>query len=131
MMLSNTTCATARFVRNLIVGSLASVAITLADAGAAPCVVPLQGKWQQTHTLIQGNKIPDDTQAWVFKPDGTMQFFKTKPALNIAGKYQCDGYTIQLIGRMNNSFKIVDHGLDTMTWESSLGGTVFVKHVPK
>jgi len=106
-------------------------ALPVAVAGAAPCVVPLQGKWQQTHTLIQGNKIPDDTQSWVFKPDGTMLFAKTKPALNITGKYQCDGYTIQLSGRMSNSFKIVDHGLDTMTWESSLGGTVFVKHVAK
>ena len=111
-------------------GSLA-LALPSGDAGAAPCVVPLQGKWQQTHALIQGNKIRDDTQSWVFKPDGTMLFIKTKPALNIPGRYQCDGYMIHVMGRMSNSFKITEHGLDTMTWESSLGGTVYVKHVAK
>jgi hypothetical protein len=111
------------------VGATLALALPLFDANAAECVVPLQGKWQQTHTMIQGNKIPDDTQSWVFKPNGTMQFSKSKPALKIDGKYKCDGYIIQLMGRINNSFKIVDHGLDTMTLESSLGGTVFVKHV--
>ena len=120
---------TTRLARVLIAGSGFALALPCAVVGAAPCVVPLQGKWQQTHALIQGNKIPDDTQSWVFKPDGTMLFVKTKPALSIPGKYQCDGYTIQLMGRMSNSFKIAEHGLDTMTLESSLGGTVFVKHV--
>jgi hypothetical protein len=128
---SNLTSAATRLVRILMAGTALTLALPFAMAGAAPCVVPLQGKWQQTHTLIQGNKIPDDTQSWVFKPDGTMLFAKTKPALSITGKYQCDGYTIQVMGRMSNSFKIVEHGLDTMTLESSLGGTVFVKHVPK
>ena len=128
---SSTISAATRLARILMTGTALAVALPFAMAGAAPCVVPLQGKWQQTHTLIQGNKIPDETQSWVFKPDGTMLFAKTKPALNITGKYQCDGYTIQLMGRMSNSFKIVEHGLDTMTWESSLGGTVFVKHVPR
>ena len=131
MTLSSTISAASRLARILMTGTALALALPFAMAGAAPCVVPLQGKWQQTHTLIQGNKIPDETQSWVFKADGTMLFAKTKPALNIAGKYQCDGYTIQLIGRMNNSFKIVEHGLDTMTLESSLGGTVFVKHVPR
>lgn len=131
MTLSSTISAASRLARILMTGIALALALPFAMVGAAPCVVPLQGKWQQTHTLIQGNKIPDETQSWVFKPDGTMLFAKTKPALNIAGKYQCDGYTIQLIGRMNNSFKIVEHGLDTMTLESSLGGTVFVKHVPR
>jgi hypothetical protein len=114
-------------VRILIAGSVLALALPLADAGAAPCVMPLTGKWQQTHTLIQGNRIPDDTQSWVFKPDGTVLFIKTKPALNIPGKYQCDGYTIRLTGRMSNSYKIAEHGLDAMTWESNLGGTVYVK----
>jgi hypothetical protein len=131
MTLSNTTSAAARAARTIIAGSALALALPLADASAASCVVPLQGKWQQTHIMIQGNKIPDDTQSWVFKPDGTMQFAKTKPAINIPGRYQCDGYTIQLTGRMSNGYRIVEHGLDTMTWESSLGGTVFVKHIPK
>jgi hypothetical protein len=118
-----------RLVYVLTAGAAIALALPLTAANAAECVVPLQGKWQQTHTLIQGNKIPDDTQSWVFRPNGTMQFTKTKPALSISGTYKCDGYIIQLFGRMNNSFKIVDHGLDTMTLESNLGGTVFVKHV--
>jgi len=130
-MTFSTNSATARLARILIAGSGLALALPFTIAQAAPCVVPLQGKWQQTHTLIQGNKIPDDTQSWVFKPDGTMQFVKTKPALSIPGKYQCDAYTIRLIGRIGNTFKIVEHGLDTMTLESNLGGTVFVKHVPK
>ena len=131
MKLLSLLSAACRPARLLTVGAAFALALPLADASAAECVVPLQGKWQQTHTMIQGNKIPDDTQSWVFHPNGTMQFSKTKPALNIAGKYKCDGYIIQLMGRINNSFKIVDHGLDTMTLESSLGGTVFVKHVAK
>ena len=131
MTFSNTTSATARAIRFVIAGSVLALALPLTDAGAAPCVIPLTGKWQQTHTMIQGNRIPDDTQSWLFKPDGTMQFMKTKPALNIPGKYQCDGYTIHLMGRMSNSFKIAEHGLDTMTWESNLGGTVFVKRAVK
>jgi hypothetical protein len=123
--------ATARLARILIAGSGLALALPFTIAQAAPCVVPLQGKWQQTHTMIQGNKIPDDTQSWVFKPDGSMLFTKTKPALSIAGKYQCDGYMIQLMGRMSTTFKIAEHGLDTMTLENNLGGTVFVKHVAK
>ena len=35
------------------------------------------------------------------------------------------------MGRMSTTFKIADHGLDTMTLENNLGGTVFVKHVSK
>ena len=131
MTLSHILSAASRAAAVLIAAGTLALALPSADAGAAPCVIPLQGKWQQTHTLIQGNKIPDDTQSWVFHPDGTMLFVKTKPALNIPGKYQCDGYTIRLMGRMSNSFKISEHGLDTMTWESNLGGTVYVKHVPK
>ena len=130
-MTSSTISAAARLVRILIAGSGLALALPFTLAQAAPCVVPLQGKWQQTHTMIQGNKIPDDTQSWVFKPDGSMLFTKTKPALSIPGKYQCDAYTIRLIGRIGNTFKIVEHGLDTMTLESNLGGTVFVKHVTK
>jgi len=30
-------------------------------------------------------------------------------------------------GRMTNHYKIIEHGLDTMTWQSNTGGTVFVK----
>ena len=118
-------------MRALVAGSVLALTLTSTGAGAANCVVQLPGKWQQTHTLIQGNRIPDDTQSWVFKLDGGMAFAKTKPALNITGRYECDGYIIKLIGRMNNTFKIVDHGLDTMTLESSLGGTVFVKRAAK
>jgi hypothetical protein len=131
MTFSRPLFAAIRAAAILLAGSTFALALPLTGAKAAPCVVPLEGKWQQTHTLIQGNKIPDDTQSWVFKPDGTMQFVKTKPALSIPGKYQCDAYTIRLIGRIGNTFKIVEHGLDTMTLESNLGGTVFVKHVTK
>jgi hypothetical protein len=131
MTFSRPIFAATRAAAILLAGSTFALALPLTGAKAAPCIVPLEGKWQQTHTLIQGNKIPDDTQSWVFKPDGTMQFVKTKPALSIPGKYQCDAYTIRLIGRIGNTFKIVEHGLDTMTLESNLGGTVFVKHVTK
>ena len=131
MTFSRPIFAAIRAAAILLAGSTFALALPLTGAKAAPRVVPLEGKWQQTHTLIQGNKIPDDTQSWVFKPDGTMQFVKTKPALSIPGKYQCDAYTIRLIGRIGNTFKIVEHGLDTMTLESNLGGTVFVKHVTK
>jgi hypothetical protein len=131
MKQSNSNRGLVRSVAQLIAGVLTALALPLPDASAAPCVVPLHGKWQQTHTLIQGNKISDDTQSWVFKPDGSMVFAKTKPALNVPGKYVCDGYVIQLMGRIGNSYKIVDHGIDTMTWESNLGGTVFVKQVAK
>ena len=131
MTLAHVASAAGRAAAVLIAGGTLALALPLPQAGAAPCVIPLQGKWQQTHTLIQGNKIPDDTQSWVFKPDGTMLFVKTKPALSVPGKYTCDGYTIHIMGRMGNSFKIAEHGLDTMTLESNLGGTVYVKHVPK
>lgn len=113
--------------RTLAVLALTSVAM---DAGAA-CVVNIVGKWQQTHTMIETRKVPDESQAWTFKRDGSMRFAKTKPALTVDGKYQCEGDVISLFGRMTNQFKIVAHDADTMTWESQLGGTLFVKRVAR
>ena len=121
------------FVRSVLAGCNIVAAFLLslafADTAFALCIIDLPGKWQQTHTLIQGNKIRDESQAWIFKADGTMQFVKSNPPLNVPGKYRCDGYSIFISGRMTNQFKIIERGLDTMTLESGRGGTVFVKRV--
>ena len=95
------------------------------------CIVNIVGKWQQTHTMIQDRKVPDDTQSWVFKRDGSMRFVKTKPPLTVEGKYRCDGDTIYLSGRMTSEFKIVAHEADAMTWASDMGGTLLVKRAGK
>jgi hypothetical protein len=125
---------TTPFLRNLsqafVLGASAAVALTAMPARAI-CIMDIAGKWQQTHVLIQGNKIPDDTQSWQLKPNGSMQFTKTKPQLNIPGNYRCEGDIIYMSGRMTNQYKIVEHGLDTMTWQSSTGGTVFVNRAGK
>jgi len=110
----------------LLFGALIAIALS-AKPVQAICIMQVAGKWQQTHVMIQGNRIPDDTQSWELNPNGTMRFMKTKPALNIPGKYSCEGDTIYMSGRMTNHYKIIEHGLDTMTWQSNTGGTVFVK----
>jgi hypothetical protein len=105
--------------------------VIVSTVAEAACVVNIVGKWQQTHTMIQERRIPDESQAWTFKRDGSMRFVKTKPALTVDGKYQCEGDTISLFGRMTNQFKIVAHDADSMTWESKLGGTLLVKRVDR
>ena len=118
-------------VRSAIVASGALMATLGVGCAHAVCLVDLDGTWQQTHTLIQGNKLRDDSQAWTFKPKGVMQFTKTKPPLSIAGSYSCQGNMIFITGRMNNQFKITEHGLDDMTWESERGGTIYVRRPGK
>ncbi|MEO8629802.1 MAG: hypothetical protein ABI612_17120 [Betaproteobacteria bacterium] len=117
--------------RPAIVASGALIAILGSGCAHAVCLVDLSGTWQQTHTVIQGNKLRDDSQAWTFKPKGAMQFTKTKPRLSIAGSYTCQGNMIFITGRMNNQFKITEHGLDDMTWESERGATIYVKRPTK